>query len=43
MSEALSSLKELPIVLAEGATLEQAQAFKGDLEEARARVEIIEE
>ena len=43
VSEALASLKELPLVLAEGATLEQAQAFKGDLEEARARVEIIEE
>jgi len=43
VSEALSSLKELPLVLAEGATLEQAQAFKRDLEEARARVEIIEE
>lgn len=43
VSEALASLKELPLVLAEGATLEQAQAFKDDLEEARARVEIIEE
>jgi len=43
VSEALASLKELPLVLAEGATLEQAQAFKGDLEEAGARVEIIEE
>ena len=43
VSEALASLKELPLVLAEGATLEQAQAFKNDLEEARARVEIIEE
>ena len=38
VSEALASLKELPIVLAEGAMLEQAQAFKSDLEKARAQV-----
>ncbi len=43
VSEALLSLKELPIVLAEGSTLEQAQAFKSDLEEARAQVKLIEE
>ena len=43
VSEALASLKELPIVLAEGAMLEQAQAFKSDLEKARAQVQLIEE
>jgi ribosomal protein L7/L12 len=43
VSEALSSLKELPITLAEGATLEEAQEFKGLLEAARARVKLIPE
>ena len=43
VSEALSSLKELPIVLAEGATQEQADGFQSALEVARADVELIRE
>jgi ribosomal protein L7/L12 len=43
VSEALSSLEELPIVLAEGATQEQAESFKSALEVARADVELIRE
>ena len=43
VSEALSSLKELPIVLAEGATQEQADSFQSALEVARADVELIRE
>ena len=43
VSEALSSLKELPIVLAEGATQEQAESFQSALEVARADVELIRE
>lgn len=43
VSEALSSLKELPIVLAEGATQEQADSFQSALEVARAEVELIRE
>lgn len=43
VSEALSSLKELPIVLAEGATQEQAEGFQSALEVARADVELIRE
>jgi len=43
VSEALSSLRELPIILAEGATLDQANAFKAALAAARAEVKIIDE
>ena len=43
VSEALSSLKELPIVLAEGATVEQAESFQAALEDARADVKLIRE
>lgn len=43
VSEALSSLKELPIVLAEGATVEQAKSFQAALEDARADVKLIGE
>ena len=43
VSEALSSLKELPIVLAEGATIEQANLFQEALSVARAQVKLIEE
>lgn len=43
VSEALSSLKQLPIVLAEGATQEQADSFQSALEVARADVELIRE
>ena len=43
VSEALSSLRELPIILAEGATLDQANAFKVALDAARAEVKIIDE
>jgi ribosomal protein L7/L12 len=43
VSEALSSLKELPIVLAEGATQEQADSFQSALQAARADVELIRE
>ena len=43
VSEALSSLKELPIVLAEGATQEQADGFQSALKVARADVELIRE
>ena len=43
VSEALSSLKELPIVLAEGATVEQAKSFQAALEDARADVKLIRE
>ena len=43
VSEALASLKELPIVLAEGATQEQADSFQSALEGARADVELIRE
>ena len=38
VSEALSSLKELPIVLAEGATIEQANLFQEALSVARSQV-----
>jgi len=43
VSEALTSLRELPITLAEGATIEQAHAFRDALNPARAQVEFIEE
>ena len=43
VSEALSSLKELPIILAEGATIEQANLFQEALSVARAQVKLIEE
>jgi len=43
VSEALSSMRELPIILAEGATLDQANAFKVALDAARAEVKIIDE
>lgn len=43
VSEALSSLKQLPIVLAEGATQEQADSFQSALEVALADVELIRE
>jgi len=43
VSEALSSLRGLPIILAEGATLDEANAFKAALDAARAEVKIIDE
>ena len=43
VSEALASLRELPIFLAEGATFEEAHAFQSALNPARGQVKIIEE
>ena len=43
VSEALTSLRALPIFLAEGATLEEAHAFRDALHPAGGQVKIIEE
>lgn len=43
VSEAMASMKELPITLAEGATIDQAKIFVDALKVARADVKLIEE
>ena len=43
VSEALASMKELPMTLAEGATAEEAEAFRDALGSARAEVRLIAE